>query len=320
MLNLFRLTIVILSLLTLNCCNKEPDLKIPNTVEIFVESFFNDANFYGRNISIEDQDLIISFGRIEEPLIDGRCNSNNNNILIDSLSWKNKSTSQKKWLIYHELGHCVLNRGHTDNAFINGECKSLMHSNISESNCSTNFISTSWFDYYSKELFTSDKESPDWYKSYLDYDSINYLTYNVIDTTINEDRLNFICQPELLFQNFQFEIVYNNWQEIESCLHFKWGDGNSIVVCEGNNMDVRKSNTQNNSVSTEYYYRNNLSKELDQSTKISLRKIDGYYFIYVDEILYHIMDESILTTPIFSTNSIDGVMDLQIKYGEINPL
>lgn len=35
-------------------------------------------------------------------------------IQINPTHWKNYSLEQREQLIYHELGHCVLNRGHND--------------------------------------------------------------------------------------------------------------------------------------------------------------------------------------------------------------
>lgn len=60
-------------------------------------------------------------------------------IQINSTHWKNYSLEQKEQLVYHELGHCVLNRGHNDKLMeANTNCPdSIMRSymfNLSEIN------------------------------------------------------------------------------------------------------------------------------------------------------------------------------------------
>ena len=36
---------------------------------------------------------------------------------------------EKEFIIYHELGHCFLDRDHLDEANADGSCVSIMHSN-----------------------------------------------------------------------------------------------------------------------------------------------------------------------------------------------
>jgi len=74
-------------------------------------------------------------------------------VQINNLYWNNLSIEQKEQLIYHELGHCVLNRGH-DNSLMpsNPDCpksimRSYMFSRYEIENC---YLPN--YNYYKEEL------------------------------------------------------------------------------------------------------------------------------------------------------------------------
>jgi len=54
-----------------------------------------------------------------------------NDIAIDREVWDRSNESSKEWLVYHELGHCVLDRSHRNDRFENGMWKSLMRGDLS---------------------------------------------------------------------------------------------------------------------------------------------------------------------------------------------
>jgi len=43
----------------------------------------------------------------------------------------------KEYLVFHELGHCILGRSHSNDILENGDCKSIMQSGTS--NCKGNY-------------------------------------------------------------------------------------------------------------------------------------------------------------------------------------
>lgn len=79
---------------------------------------------------------------------DGLCYTKNKRIYIDKRKWGMKNYVQKKVLIYHELGHCILNLEH--NNMKNNFCpESIMHPYcVSYSRC----YEDKWDDYL-EELF-----------------------------------------------------------------------------------------------------------------------------------------------------------------------
>ena len=74
-----------------------------------------------------------------EPRYAGVCIKYSNGykeIQINSIHWNNYSLEQREQLIYHELGHCVFNRGHNDKWMkTNANCPdSIMRSYMFDTN------------------------------------------------------------------------------------------------------------------------------------------------------------------------------------------
>ena len=78
-------------------------------------------------------------------------NNGDREILINKEAWDTFSDAKKEILIYHELGHCSLNRNHDDSLF-NNKKTSVMHSILLDENLYNNYNYE-----YLLEFFTSDK-------------------------------------------------------------------------------------------------------------------------------------------------------------------
>lgn len=63
----------------------------------------------------------------------GQCQRNEdrpNQVIIDQSIWDESDAFYREFLVFHELGHCILNRGHLDSKNSDGSCASIMHSVI----------------------------------------------------------------------------------------------------------------------------------------------------------------------------------------------
>lgn len=87
----------------------------------YVESFVYDGSMHG--VHLEIKDLIIRFGDLNRDARDdglvtlGICRTapfKTPKIYIDSNHWEDMNEYKRTALIYHELGHCILKRGHID--------------------------------------------------------------------------------------------------------------------------------------------------------------------------------------------------------------
>lgn len=127
-----RITFYVFSFILVSSCQENDNLTQPvmdDRLIPFFTSFNKEAALRGKNVPLDD----IS-GRIldiETAGVQGRCehlNSGAKQLYIDSLFWETSSYSAKEYVIFHELGHCALNRRHLDTKNTDGTCVSIMQS------------------------------------------------------------------------------------------------------------------------------------------------------------------------------------------------
>jgi hypothetical protein len=157
------LCMLISSLLLLNACQSSLSPE-PTTLTDFdkIDSrlwpYFNEfellANSFGLNIDLSLYDLTAEIKQINENHIAGICQytnrSNNRYIQIDQDFWNNSNSLYREYIIFHELGHCILGRDHLEGCRVDGSYLSLMRSG--NGNCRDRYTSTTR-NYYLNELF-----------------------------------------------------------------------------------------------------------------------------------------------------------------------
>jgi len=132
MLTLFLLTVVI------SCqprTQPEPEPKqysVPAEVEPYVQRFRDETQRRGQKPVTDN--LIVAFGGTKGSDACGQCllemgKTPRITLSTDAYCWKNASENERECLVLHELGHCLLNRGHRTNRFANGAYVSLMNPN-----------------------------------------------------------------------------------------------------------------------------------------------------------------------------------------------
>lgn len=121
---------------------------------VYFERFEDAATERGINFSLEEANVS---GSIEEEPghpSSGGCSQDSNgtmhHVSIREDFWASSTPTQREILIFHELGHCYLQRQHENAVLEDGNCASLMRSGSSF--CRDNyFVDTR--DYYLDELF-----------------------------------------------------------------------------------------------------------------------------------------------------------------------
>ena len=144
-------------------CNKEEKApkeftNVDERLHSFFENFENEAAARGIEIDLNEAILTASISEIEGQGVAGQCsrprNSIANDIVIDeSFLNSNVSNLLKEFVIFHELGHCFLQREHREDEYPNGNCISIMRSGID--GCRDNY-SSSFRSIYIDELFDPD--------------------------------------------------------------------------------------------------------------------------------------------------------------------
>jgi hypothetical protein len=172
-----KLLILSLLIFVLSCQKQsiEPTVyQIDKDLQPYLTTFTEEAK--KRGIEIKPENLIMKFdsssaslcGKYTKQPLDGQ------RIIIikkDFLCWKGFSNQNKEALVFHELGHCFLDRVHRDDLLPNGADASLMNSNsfgpyqpciyaIDNNDCDR----TSRRNYYIDELFNEKTSVPSWAK------------------------------------------------------------------------------------------------------------------------------------------------------------
>ena len=109
-----------------------------------------------RNVKVDYDALHVEgmVRTIEGRTVVGQCSHSEdapNLVIVDPILWRRASEAQREQIIFHELGHCFLQRSHKDDQDANGICRSIMHSSTEV--CSINYEQNR--DFYLDELFAN---------------------------------------------------------------------------------------------------------------------------------------------------------------------
>lgn len=97
----------------------------------FFKSFEEEASKHGIYVDLTEERVSASFGRLTGPA--GSCDRRSNgtrHITIDVDSWSIRNQLGREDIIFHELGHCALLRGHKEDVTPNNVCLSMMRSGL----------------------------------------------------------------------------------------------------------------------------------------------------------------------------------------------
>jgi len=135
--NLLLSVIVILSCQFTSCGYVEEKSvtyqSFPSELWSSLETFEKEASIRGLTIDLNSMDVYGVIEEIEQQHVAGSCQYSSNQpnkITIDKEFWDQASSLGKEFVMFHELGHCILSRGHRESADANGQCISIMQSGL----------------------------------------------------------------------------------------------------------------------------------------------------------------------------------------------
>ena len=96
------------------------------TFEPYVQKFIQEGAQRGQNIDFTDSGLRVQFSELALPNSAGFCRLGRYDVEIDKSNWYRFSEQFRSYLLFHELGHCVLNRIHKNDRFADDTWKSIM--------------------------------------------------------------------------------------------------------------------------------------------------------------------------------------------------
>lgn len=85
----------------------------PNWAVPYIELFNKEASLRGVEVNAFDAEFVI-VEKLEGPdAVIGRCYYTDVKIAVEEEFWKYASDTAREILIFHELGHCILKKGHS---------------------------------------------------------------------------------------------------------------------------------------------------------------------------------------------------------------
>jgi len=117
---------------------KKDEVKTDEELVPFFELFAEEAGARGIVVNYEEERIEGLIQNITTPNVLGQCFRNESKprkVIIDRSSWEDLDYYGRVFLIFHELGHCFLNREHLDTSEPRSRtCTSIMHSSPSACN------------------------------------------------------------------------------------------------------------------------------------------------------------------------------------------
>jgi len=99
----------------------------------YFDGFKERALEFGLIVDYSASNVTAEIKFIDDDSVAGSCTTNGHDvrhIIIDQSFWNQASHLLKEMVIFHELGHCILGRGHKESSFSNGICRSIMRSGL----------------------------------------------------------------------------------------------------------------------------------------------------------------------------------------------
>lgn len=135
-------------------CQEEEIIHLDPELTNYFDRFALEASNFNITFDYQTDRIEGYLTQIEERAVNGKCERNSvypDRVFIDLDFWRKASDLEREFVVFHELGHCFLNRGHLDDADPRGVCISMMHSGAGS--CRNNYGAASRTAYL-QELFT----------------------------------------------------------------------------------------------------------------------------------------------------------------------
>ncbi|HUH74687.1 MAG TPA: hypothetical protein VLZ75_09785 [Chitinophagales bacterium] len=192
---------------------------MPKEVQPYVSLFLAEAGKRGHRLVIDDLVISYKFNLLSSKTqAAGLCRKRYGHtpmIFIDTTSanWRTSDFSREQ-LVFHELCHCILNRGHNNDTLLNGNPASIMKP--TGETLYGSVLNEFKREYYIDEMFDKNVGSPAWAQINETYTS----PYAVLDT--------------LFFDNFTYaaaeDIDLDSLPQVDSALVKNWSLGENTVV------------------------------------------------------------------------------------------
>ncbi len=310
---------LISALFIFHSCSKESkEIIIDEAFKPYVDQFIVEAAARGQNIDFSDtglslkfEDIFITAGGVCSEL--GNAESGDHKIGISRTVWKQYLPHQRKRLIFHELGHCELNRPHDNAIFPNEEWKSIMRGDPIPSGRELLVNFTGLREkYYIDELFNARTTSPDWATKTFAYEDVNKAEL-ILEKHIDGEKLfeNLDIEES---RNFEIEINFEQTNGY-GIAGFRWGQGSenedmNVYFFEGNKLILGSGDK----LALDLYIKKYDSVISYDDHLYTIRKIGDVYYYFFDKV--YIYQNSFFPLDIKTFNSFTNA-NVKVKYRKL---
>ena len=301
-------TVILSICILLWSCHHENEQLYPEEFKVIVDAFFEEANIRGHDLQQSHYDFEIKLGETPGENVLGSCQQNGHVITINEEEWPMLTDREKEWVLFHELGHCILGRGHMNAESLTGECYSYMKGAENDFECSINYYSEYWREYYMDELFDDKAMLPAWYLDNQDFSKSDISFPNslvVIDTSIEileVDTFKFSRHD-----TFLFEIEFYNSDSPPQIVEVSLGNL-KFSYCD--HCTFAKTHL---SLDNHLFYSSG-DIDLNTDVKLSIFRNHDIVSFYINEYFVHAMEYSIIKGGRVKTNIFSDNMQLSLNY------
>lgn len=252
--------------------------------EAYWQSFKDEADARELNPAVYEQDVSIQFGVLDED-IHGICNDGigGDSIIISRTYWDTIDDIRREMLIFHEIGHCQLARGHEQEGrylLSRNVAHTLMIPDLNGSNCVFDIYSSKWRAHYIDELFGFNDE-PAWIEMGIPIDSFSASRTALFELT--NIQAGGASSPEIDVENEQqFQAVFQNGTSENFSI-----TANDLRInysYETSGFTIHRGDRQLANVLV-FFYSNQVRS--GGTVTITLRYVDDYVYFYIGDYLVH---------------------------------
>lgn len=308
-------------------CRKNPDIgasgeyRVDPTFEPYVQEFIAEGAKRGQTIDFTDSGLIVEFSDGSVQTASGFCYVGEHHVVIDKSEWTSLSEDVRGFLLFHELGHCELNRGHKNEKFSNDVWQSIMRGSPLEG--TEVWIPIPFFgfrkDYFIDELFNPNVSLPSWANVNFSLDEIPDARKEIIQSAENINRINE--RVGSINDDYEIKIDFNRIKERANRTKLIWGNTTNhyyidIFPDQGFNVSgyfigVHIENRDNGL----FYSKNVININGEELKEIIIRKEDGVEKVFMNgEFIFHIDEQKMPISLVkMEATTSEGAIDTELE-------
>lgn len=298
--------------------NSLSNINVSEDFEPYVTSFIEEGAKRGYDIDFEDTGLSIVFGHT--PNASASCSEiaghdwGSHQIIINREAWKVLNDSLKERLIFHELGHCELNRSHKNDKFNDGSWASIMRGDpltgVDEK------LPIPYFgfrkSYYVDELFNETVQLPDWANLDFEYNEIPEEAKSPLIEKLNIGTLNDTIDFEL--ENYELEFNIKTISGSEATW-FAWGTEAQHYFFWFQQNEFHFS--ANSTFQGPFHFTENEALNFNEMQKVTIRQNGPFCKVFLNEKFFFIVDR-LPADLFFVMSSTENEVDIEsFKLSEI---